>query len=328
MSWRDVDARLLEDSGLLSPDEEVAPPATGWRGGLEDSGLLSPAEEVPRDAAWRVRTEDDLDPAPAPAAERAEDDPVEEVLRQPDPETGLTFDGARRVYALLCAMAHVDGPVAPAQRQELDDAMEFLSLSPFAARVLEQEARRSGTLRLGIRPAELELLMGALIDMAAADGRMTPGERRLLERVNRRARWAQARIDEALERALARAREVTPRREADPAPASDPLGFLEDSGVAAPAAADPLAFLEDSGDGELVLPEQLAPLCAGATRPAPARSEDARGQAEDDEPAGEPDEDPELTGARERARARGRALEGAPRRAPRVPKPRKRRWSA
>lgn len=278
---------------------------------FDDSDVLSPHEEVPRDAAWRVRTTEDLDATPespdADAVAPADDEPA----RGPDPETGLSFDGARRVYALLCAMAHVDGPVVPAQRQELDDSMEFLSLSPFAARVLEQEARRSGTLRLGIRPAELELLMGALIDMAAADGKLTPGERRLLERVNQRARWPQERIDEALARALARAREVTPRREADPAPA---------------VVADPLGFLEDSGEGELVLP-QAAPKTAPLARPAPAPL--ALADEDDDAEADDPEaDDPELTGARARARARGRALEATPRAGPRVPKKRRRRWSA
>ncbi|MBX3471055.1 MAG: TerB family tellurite resistance protein [Planctomycetes bacterium] len=273
---------------------------------FDDSDVLSPHEEVPRDAAWRVRTTEDLDPTPDPTPESPDADA--EPARGPDPETGLSFDGARRVYALLCAMAHVDGPVVPAQRQELDDSMEFLSLSPFAARVLEQEARRSGTLRLGIRPAELELLMGALIDMAAADGKLTPGERRLLERVNQRARWPQERIDEALARALARAREVTPRHEPEAAPA---------------AVADPLGFLEESGEGELVLPE-----AAPRARPAPAPlalADEAEVDEEDDDADAD---DPELTGARARARARGRALEATPRAAPRAPKRRRRRWSA
>lgn len=279
MNWFDED-RGLDESDVLSPDEVVEPPAPG-------PGLTS---------SWSVKTD--------PGCESS-DDADDDDGRDRDPDTGLSFDGTRRVYGLLCAMAHVDGRIAPAQRRELEDYQEYLGLSPFAARVLEDEARRSRSLRLGLRKVELDLLMGALIDMAAADGRLSPKEERLLERVNERAGWPGDAIADALVRALERARAVQPVHEPDPVTSSgdDLFGATIESSA---------LRLEDSGDGDLVLPAVNDPVLPPAPRAeSRARSREASASLAALAASGDPDV--ESTYARP-----GRAGRRAPRRPARV----------
>lgn len=257
--------------------------------GLGDSDALSPLELVEpgrptatTSSRWALHSQPASDDdasalGDARGADVHGDDDVDDAGEGRDADTGLSYDGARRVYGLLCAMAHVDGRIAPAQRRELEDFQEYLGLSAFAAGVLEDEARRSRVLRLGLRAAELDLLMGALIDMAAADGRLSAREERLLERVNERARWSGDEVALAVVRALERARSGEAALE--PASASD---LTRDDPFGRDATTDSAPFgLEDSGEGDLVLPElssmRAAPRPASSSRGATSAPDRRRG---------------------------------------------------
>ncbi len=259
MNWFDED-RGLDDSDMLSPLEIVDPAAASSDDASEPA---RPARELT--ASWSVKTDPGCDSDEALDHDGGDQDGDDQDERERDPDTGLSYDGTRRVYGLLCAMAHVDGRVAPAQRRELDEFQEYLGLSSFAARVLEDEACRSRSLRLGLRQVELDLLMAALIDMAAADGRISAKEERLLERVNERAGWSGDAIAEAAVRALERARSVQPVYAPDPAPAPAPAPVASDASGEDPFGLTinaPALGLEDSGEGDLVLPAAAAPALA------------------------------------------------------------------
>jgi hypothetical protein len=129
-----------------------------------------------------------------------------------DPDAELSRGGARRIYVALCVMAHIDGPPPPSQRRELAVYRDYLSLERREAAFLERRARAHPFLRIGRRQGELDLLLGALIDMAAADGRVSPDEELLLLRINTRARWSRERLKAAIARAEDRSRHVTPLR--------------------------------------------------------------------------------------------------------------------
>jgi hypothetical protein len=121
-----------------------------------------------------------------------------------DPDAEVTREGTRRVYSALCAMAHVEHRPTAAQRQELLDYQDYLGVSPWVAKLIEQQARRSPELRVGRRVSELELVMNAMIDMACADGSVSLAEGRLLARVNERAGWSREQVGAAIKRSLAR----------------------------------------------------------------------------------------------------------------------------
>lgn len=167
---------------------------------------------------------------------------------QLDPDGPISFDGLRRVYGALCAVAHVDGRVTRAQREQLEDYREYLGLGEVEAEALEVAARRSYELRIGKRKAELELVLPAMIELAAVGGRVSPDALRLITRVNEKARWPRARINELIARALERVAEPSSVLAPEPAPQD------ADSFVARLDAEDPLG-IESSDEGELVLLE-------------------------------------------------------------------------
>lgn len=163
-----------------------------------------------------------------------------------DPDAEVTREGTRRVYSALCAMAHVEHRPTAAQRQELLDYQDYLGVSPWVAKLIEQQARRSPELRVGRRVSELELVMNAMIDMACADGSVSLAEGRLLARVNERAGWSREQVGAAIKRSLARqaaaakaapvvAEPVQPAREQVSEAAT---GLFEESDVQPVAAAE------------------------------------------------------------------------------------------
>lgn len=166
----------------------------------------------------------------------------------PDPDADVSFDGLRRVYAALCAVAHVDGRVTRAQREHLDDYRDYLGLGEIEAEALEDGARRSQELRVGKRPAELELVIPAMIEVAAVGGRVSPDALRLISRVNEKARWPRAKINELIALALERA--STASSAASPPAADAPF---DESFVARDVTPDNPLGLESSDEGELIL---------------------------------------------------------------------------
>lgn len=157
-----------------------------------------------------------------------------------DPDAEVTREGTRRVYSALCAMAHVEHRPTAAQRQELLDYQDYLGVSPWVAKLIEQQARRSPELRVGRRVSELELVMNAMIDMACADGDVSMAEGRLLARVNERAGWSREQVGAAIKRSLARQAAAAKAAEPEPVrePAREAAGLFDESDVQAVAAPD------------------------------------------------------------------------------------------
>jgi hypothetical protein len=205
---------------------------------------------------WEVKTDSE---SRAPLADAPEEAPVDQPRSHDGPEE-LTFEGTRRVYSALCAVAHVDGKVRPVVRAELETLQDYLGLPTLTADLLERDACRTRQLRIGRRPAELELLLGAMIDLAAIDGRVSTGERRLIDRVNQRAGWPAARLEAAITAALERSRAQAASaalRLLDDEPAfqptrSTPFGLESGLRHAPLAAPGSRSIFEDSGEGELI----------------------------------------------------------------------------
>jgi hypothetical protein len=180
-------------------------------------------------ASWAVRTDSEERGLP------------DDAVRDPDAE--VSREGSLRIYAALCAVAHVEGRPSPAQRRLLVDYEEYLGLSAFTARLIEGQALRSPDLRIGSRAPELELLMRAMIDMAAADGEISRREGRLLARVNERARWSRSRIEAAFDAALARVAEDEYLSDS-----TDSFELVTAESLEAALRQEGLAWLEDSGE--------------------------------------------------------------------------------
>jgi hypothetical protein len=163
----------------------------------------------------------------------------------PHVDAEVSFDGLRRVYGALCAVAHVDGRITSAQREQLADYRDYLGLGEIEAEAIEEAARSSHELRVGKRPAELELVLPAMIELAAIGGRVSPDALRLITRVNEKARWPRTRINELIARAL--------ERVADRSSAPSGRGPFEADSFVERVEADDGLGIESSDEGELVL---------------------------------------------------------------------------
>jgi hypothetical protein len=102
------------------------------------------------------------------------------------PERSLSENGRRRIYRILCNLAACDGEVDANERRLLDAFREEHGLSPAEAQALEAEGRLGKDLPIGKNPAERELLLDAMIDVAAADGVLAPQEERRLRKIGKK----------------------------------------------------------------------------------------------------------------------------------------------
>lgn len=100
------------------------------------------------------------------------------VARRPAlvPPTGklrsqVTEGGRRRIYRILCHLAHTDGEVQPRERQVLEAQRALLGLSPAEGLSLEAQGRAGQELQVGSGIAEQAHLLGAMIEVVAAHGR-------------------------------------------------------------------------------------------------------------------------------------------------------------
>jgi len=93
---------------------------------------------------------------------------------------GVSSNGLRRVYRALCNLAWCDGQFDPREKQYLDEFRAQHGISPAEGAALEQDGREGNNLAISKRPAEQELLLAAMIDVAAADKVVTAEEQERL----------------------------------------------------------------------------------------------------------------------------------------------------
>jgi uncharacterized membrane protein YebE (DUF533 family) len=103
----------------------------------------------------------------------------------------ITPAGRRRVYRLLCHLAHADGVVDAKEREALEAKRQELLLDCAEADALEAEAREGVKLDLSKNPAEQRVLLEAMIEVVAADGSLDHQEqRRVMEIAQLAGVWA------------------------------------------------------------------------------------------------------------------------------------------
>lgn len=95
----------------------------------------------------------------------------------------LTPQGQRRIYRIMCNVAACDGSVAPSERALLEAAQGRFGLSAEEASALEAEGAAGESLEIGEEKSERDALISAMIEVAAADGRIDAAERKRLVRV-------------------------------------------------------------------------------------------------------------------------------------------------
>lgn len=114
----------------------------------------------------------------------------------------VSLNGLRRVYRVLCRLAHCDGDVHPRERTLLETFCRRHRIPAIEAAALEAESAASERLRVGRKPAERELLIHTMLDLVAADGVLDPAEQTRLLRIARAVELPEselaARIEERL----------------------------------------------------------------------------------------------------------------------------------
>ena len=91
-----------------------------------------------------------------------------------------TSNGIKRIYRILCNVAASDGEVHPREREILEVNAALLGLTQEEMTSLEREGFAGQGLRVGKSPEERAFLMGAVIDVAVADGVIVRQERKRL----------------------------------------------------------------------------------------------------------------------------------------------------
>jgi len=130
-------------------------------------------------------------------------DELEPVGGGDGPRPPLSPSGARRVYSMLSLFAGLDGGPSEHQRRDLGDYRDYLGIPAAEADELERVARRRGELRLGRREAEQRFLIDALIDLAAAEGRLADEGRLLVYGLAQRVGMSEGELEERIDAALA-----------------------------------------------------------------------------------------------------------------------------
>ncbi|MGE0706566.1 MAG: TerB family tellurite resistance protein [Planctomycetota bacterium] len=118
-------------------------------------------------------------PGPGPGADASEEGEVSHdsgVL----PPGAVSPNGVRRIYRVLYHLAACDGEVHPREREVLRAFCDCFGIADDELGRLEAEAAASERLSVGGNPAERALLLDAMLDVAAADGRLAREEEKRL----------------------------------------------------------------------------------------------------------------------------------------------------
>jgi len=98
-------------------------------------------------------------------------------------DEALDAEAAARIYRVLCHLSAVDGEVDPRERVCLDAFRDLHRIGAERAATLEAEGLRGEGLAVGPSARERTLLIRAMVDVAAADGRLDPAELERLREV-------------------------------------------------------------------------------------------------------------------------------------------------
>lgn len=123
----------------------------------------------------------------------------------------VSASGLRRIYRLLCHVAHCDHELHPAERALLERYRRRFGIDEDEAALLEEEGKRK-QIRLGRHTHEQHMLMWAMIDVAAADGRLDRSEHKRLLKVAGATGLPQAELVALIRRRFAHDRGGLPPR--------------------------------------------------------------------------------------------------------------------
>lgn len=123
----------------------------------------------------------------------------------------ISASGLRRVYRILCHVAHCDHELHPAERELLEAYRVRFGIGATEAALLEEEGKRK-QIRLGRDANEQHMLMWAMIDVAAADGRLDRSEHKRLLKVAEATGLPQAELVALIRRRFAHDRAGLPPR--------------------------------------------------------------------------------------------------------------------
>ena len=119
-------------------------------------------------------------------------------MARPDMKS-LSANGTRRIYSLLCAMAHCDGRgITPKQARILARYQATLDLPDAECRRLERDASRLDRLNMGKARKEQKLLLDGLIEVALSDGVLGRREETLLLGVAKRCKISRKQVRDAV----------------------------------------------------------------------------------------------------------------------------------
>lgn len=93
---------------------------------------------------------------------------------------GVSHNGVRRIYRVLCNLAWCDGEVADLERTLLEETRSRFKIEPYEAASLEAEGKEGNNLGVGRRDAERELMIDTMIDMVMVDGVLATEEQERL----------------------------------------------------------------------------------------------------------------------------------------------------
>lgn len=134
----------------------------------------------------------------------------------------LSHNGKRRVYRVLVRVAGADGSVAPSERAILERVVAAYGISSAEAQSIEAEPHDT-EIRIGKSEVEHRALARGMVQVAAADGVLDPGEAHLLHRLAEAVGLPRASLDAAIANALERTIDSEPAAH-DTEPAGQPQG--------------------------------------------------------------------------------------------------------
>lgn len=114
----------------------------------------------------------------------------------------LTPRGKRRVFRVICYLAHADGEVDPAERETVEALRVRLRIGKDEAAALEAEAADGKKIQLKTTEAEAEAAVECLAEVMLADGVLHPAEAKRIKRVAKAVGVGEKALAKVIKRAM------------------------------------------------------------------------------------------------------------------------------